>query len=166
MNVHVVVIRKAVVRRLWFVWIHSQTLPHRPGGRSHPNGFWLTTHSLRPLSWPSGSLTLQREDGVPVNHDAQLQDELRGGLQEGLQEAEHGDVSALKHQTPVEVAPGAAAVPAALSPQVEGVEVPEERRHQGGLGGTSQGSVELNTKHGTNILHLLSEGSSAPEAEP
>lgn len=41
------------------------------------------------------------------------------------------------------MAPGAAAVPAALSTQVEGVEVPEERRHQGVLGGTSLGSVEL-----------------------
>lgn len=69
-----------------------------------------------------------------MNHDAQLQDKLRGRFQEGFQEAEHSDVSALKHQTPVEVAPGAAAVPAALSTQVEGVEVPEERRHQGVLG--------------------------------
>lgn len=69
-----------------------------------------------------------------MNHDAQLQDELRRRFQEGFQEAEHCDVGALKHQPPVEVAPGAAAVPAALSPQVEGVEVPEERRHQEGLG--------------------------------
>lgn len=43
------------------------------------------------------SLTLQGEDGVSVDHDAQLEDQLGGRLQEGFQEAEHGDVSALKH---------------------------------------------------------------------
>lgn len=78
------------------------------------------------------ALTLQWEDGVPVDHDAQLQDELGGGLQEGFQEAEHGDVSALEHQPPVEVAPGSGAVPAALSAQVEGVDVSEDQRQEQG----------------------------------
>lgn len=77
-------------------------------------------------------LTLQWEDGVPVDHDAQLQDELGGGLQEGFQEAEHGDVSALEHQLPVEVVPGSGAVPAALSAQVEGVDVSEDQRQKEG----------------------------------
>lgn len=63
-----------------------------------------------------------------MDHDTQLQDQLGGGLQEGFQEAEHGDVSALEHQPPVEVAARSAAVPAALSAQVEGVDVPEEQR--------------------------------------
>lgn len=77
-------------------------------------------------------LTLQREDGVPVDHDAQLQDELGRRLQEGFQEAEHGDVSALEHQPPVEVAPGSGAVPAALSAQVEGVDISEDQRQKQG----------------------------------
>lgn len=76
----------------------------------------------------TASRTLQREDGVSVDHDAQLQNKLWGWLQEGLQEAEHGDVSALKHQPPVEVAAGPVAVPAALGAQVEGVDVPEDDR--------------------------------------
>lgn len=63
-----------------------------------------------------------------MDHDAQLQDQLGGGLKEGFQETEHGDVSALKHQPPVEVAARSAAVPAALSTQVEGMNVPEEER--------------------------------------
>lgn len=60
-----------------------------------------------------------------MDHDAQLEDELRCRFQEGLQEAEHGDVSALKHQPPVEMATGPVAVPTALGAQVEGVDVPE-----------------------------------------
>ena len=75
-------------------------------------------------------LTLQREDSVPVDHDAQLKDQLWSWFQEGFQKAEHGDVSALKHQTPVEVAPGAAEMPVALSSQVEGVKVPEDKRQR------------------------------------
>lgn len=80
----------------------------------------------------AAGLTLQWQHGVPVDHDAQLQDELGGGLQEGFQEAEHGDVSALEHQPPVEVAPGSGAVPAALSAQVEGVDVSEDQRQKQG----------------------------------
>ncbi|TNN46337.1 hypothetical protein EYF80_043455 [Liparis tanakae] len=59
-------------------------------------------------------LTLQWEDDVSVDHDAQLEDELRSRLQEGFQEAQHGDVSALKHQPPVDVARCPVAVPTAL----------------------------------------------------
>lgn len=76
------------------------------------------------------SLTLQRQDSIPMDHDAQLEDELWGRLQEGLQEAEHGDVSALKHQTPTEVALGPTALPTALSAQVEGVDVPEDQMNK------------------------------------
>lgn len=65
-----------------------------------------------------------------MDHDAQLEDELRGRLQEGFQEAEHGDVSALEHQPPVEVAAGPIAVPTALGAQVEGVDVPEGERQR------------------------------------
>lgn len=63
-----------------------------------------------------------------MDHDAQLQDQLGRRLKEGFQEAEHGDVSAFKHQPPVEVAAWPAAVPAALSTQVEGMNVPGEQR--------------------------------------
>ena len=66
-----------------------------------------------------------------MDHDAQLEDELRRRLQEGLQQAEHGDVSALKHQPPVEMAAGTVAVPTALGAQVEGVDVPEGKRDIG-----------------------------------
>jgi len=73
-------------------------------------------------------LTLQREDDVSVDHDAQLEDELRSRLQEGFQEAQHGDVSALKHQPPVEVATWPVAVATALGTKVESVDVPEGER--------------------------------------
>lgn len=63
-----------------------------------------------------------------MDHDAQLEDELRGRLQERFQEPEHGDVRTLKHQPPVEVATGPVAVPTALGAQVEGVDVPEGER--------------------------------------
>lgn len=63
-----------------------------------------------------------------MDHDAQLQDQLGGRLKEGFQEAEHSDVSTLEHEPPVEVAARSAAVPAALSTQVEGMNVPEEQR--------------------------------------
>lgn len=71
-----------------------------------------------------------------MDHDAQLQDQLGGRLQEGFQEAEHGDISTLEHQPPVEVAARSAAVPAALSAQVEGVDVSEEQRQGQGLSRT------------------------------
>lgn len=64
-----------------------------------------------------------------MDHDAQLEDELRSRLQEGLQEAQHGDVSALKHQPPVEVATGPIAMQTALGAKVEGVDVPAGERH-------------------------------------
>lgn len=73
----------------------------------------------------SAHVTLQREDAVSMDHDAELQDELRSRLQEGLQEAEHGDVSTLEHQPPVELAAGPAAVPATLGAQVESVDISE-----------------------------------------
>lgn len=75
----------------------------------------------------SVSLTLQREYSVFMDHDAQLQDQLGGGLQEGLQQAEHGDVSTLKHQPPVEVTAGPVAVPATLGAEVEGVDISESQ---------------------------------------
>lgn len=65
-----------------------------------------------------------------MNHDAQLQDELRRRLQEGLQQAQHGDVGALEHQPPVEVTAGPVPVPPALGAQVEGVDVPGDQRHK------------------------------------
>lgn len=65
-----------------------------------------------------------------MDHDAQLEDELRCRLKEGLQETEHGDVSALKHQPPVEVAAGPVAVPTALGAQVQGVDIPEGQRQR------------------------------------
>lgn len=77
-----------------------------------------------------------------MDHDAQLENELRGRLQEGLQEAEHGDVCALKHQTPTEVALGPNALPTALSAQVESVDVPEDQTNKQ-VAATRQYFIEL-----------------------
>lgn len=63
-----------------------------------------------------------------MNHDAQLQDELRRRLQEGLQQAEHGNVGAFEHQPPVEMTTGPVAVPPALGAQVEGVDISKKMR--------------------------------------
>lgn len=63
-----------------------------------------------------------------MDHDAQLEDELRSRLQEGFKETEHGDVSTLKHQAPVEVATGPVAVPTALGAQIESMDVSKDER--------------------------------------
>lgn len=111
------------------------------GSRSEPRDSATTASSCSQLSLelfylmcssfpPLPSLTLQWQDCVAVDHDAELQDELRRRLQEGLQEAEHCDISALKHQPPVEVAAWYVAVPAAQGSQVEGVDVPVRGRQR------------------------------------
>lgn len=92
--------------------------------------FYLMCSSFSPLLSTSICLTLQWQDCVAVDHDAELQDELRCRLQEGLQEAEHCDISALKHQPPVEVAARPVAVPVAQGPQVEGMDVPMRGRQR------------------------------------
>ena len=71
-------------------------------------------------------LTLQWEDLVAMDHDAELQYQLGGALEEGLQQAQHVDVGALKHQAPVEVPPLQVAVEAALHAQEQDVNIPEE----------------------------------------
>lgn len=68
-----------------------------------------------------------------MNHDAKLEDELRRGLQEGLQQAKHGNVGALKHQPPVEVTTGPVAVPSALGAQVKRVDISEDKRQEFGM---------------------------------
>lgn len=45
--------------------------------------------------------TLQRLGSVLLDHDAELQDQLRRRLQEGLQQAQHVDVGVLEHHGPV-----------------------------------------------------------------
>lgn len=69
--------------------------------------------------------TLQGQYVVAVDHDAELKNELRSALQEGLQQPQHVDVSALEHQTPVEVMLPGAAMPTALHSQVQGVDIPK-----------------------------------------
>lgn len=70
---------------------------------------------------------------VAVDHDAELQHELRRALQESLQQPQHVDVSALEHQTPVEMTLTRVAMPTALHSQVQGVDVP---------GDTQRGNVK------------------------
>ena len=67
-----------------------------------------------------------------MNHDAELQHQLRSALQEGLKEAEHVDVSTLEHQAPVEVTSLPIAMPTALGAQVQGMDIPEKKKKRGG----------------------------------
>lgn len=73
------------------------------------------------------NLTLQGQDLVGLDHDAQLQHQLGGALQEDLQQAQHADVGTLEHQAPVVMALLVVPPPAALHPQVQGVDIPEDR---------------------------------------
>lgn len=68
---------------------------------------------------------------VAVDHDAELQYQLGGALEEGLQQPQHADVSALKHHSPVIVLPLVLPPPAALHTQVQCVEVPGHPPGQG-----------------------------------
>lgn len=75
------------------------------------------------------SLTLQRQDLAGLDHDAELQHQLGGALQEGLEQPQHADVRALEHHAPVVVTPLGVAVPAALNAQIQGVDVPANQRN-------------------------------------
>lgn len=71
--------------------------------------------------------TLERQNLLGGDHDAELQNQLRRALQEGLQQTQHADVSALEHHPPVEVAPLRVSMPTALHAQVESVDVPVQQ---------------------------------------
>lgn len=73
---------------------------------------------------PCSSLTLEGQHLPGVDHDAELQDQLGGALQEGLQQAQHADISALKHHAPVVVAALGVSVPTALHAQIQSVYIP------------------------------------------
>jgi len=72
---------------------------------------------------PGGRLTLQPLRPVALDHDAELQHQLRRALQEGLQQAQHVDVGVLEHHGPVE-APLVLLLPVALYAEVHGADVP------------------------------------------
>lgn len=51
-----------------------------------------------------------------IHQEAELQHQLRGAAQEGLQQPQHAHVRALEQHTPVEVAPQPLSAPPALQP--------------------------------------------------
>lgn len=77
--------------------------------------------------------TLKRQDLLGVDHDAELQNQLRCALQEGLQQTQHADVGALEHHAPVEVTALGVSVPPALHAQVQSVDVPAGNRQTGSI---------------------------------
>lgn len=75
-----------------------------------------------------GTLTLKWQHLTGLDHDAELQHELRGALQEGLEQTQHADIGALKHHAPVVMAPFGVPVPAALDAQIQSVDIPVQQR--------------------------------------
>ena len=75
-----------------------------------------------------GTLTLEGQHLTGQDHDVELQHQLRGALQEGLEQTQHADISALKHHAPVVVTALGVSVPAALHAQVQGVDIPAYQR--------------------------------------
>lgn len=73
-----------------------------------------------------GALTLQPLSLVALDHDAELQHQLRGALQEGLQQPQHVDIGVLVHHGPVET-PLVLLLPVALDAEVHGADVPVGR---------------------------------------
>ena len=71
-----------------------------------------------------GGLTLEGQDLAGLDHNAELQNKLRGTFEEGFQQTQHADISALEHHAPVEVVPLVVAAPTALHTQIQGVNVP------------------------------------------
>lgn len=79
----------------------------------------------------NGPLTLQPLSLVALDHDAELQHQLRGALQEGLQQPQHVDISILVHHGPVET-PLVLLLPVALYAEVHGADVPVGREKRSG----------------------------------
>lgn len=82
------------------------------------------------LCWPAddlGTLTLKGQHLAAVDHDAELQHQLRSALQKGLEQTQHADICILKHHAAVEVTALGVSMPAALHPQIQGVDIPEGR---------------------------------------
>lgn len=78
-----------------------------------------------------GALTLQPLSLVALDHDAELQHQLRGALQEGLQQPQHVDIGILVHHGPVET-PLVLLLPVALYAEVHGADVPVGREKRSG----------------------------------
>lgn len=74
----------------------------------------------------SVALTLKGQHLRGLDHDGELQHQLRGAFQEGLEQTQHADISTLEHHAPVVVAPLGIPVPSTLHTQVQGVDVPED----------------------------------------
>lgn len=75
-----------------------------------------------------GALTLKGQHLTGLDHDAELQHQLRGALQEGLKQTQHADIGALEHHAPVVVSALGVSVPAALHAQIQGVDIPVYQR--------------------------------------
>lgn len=86
-----------------------------------------------------GALTLQPLSLVALDHDAELQHQLRGALQEGLQQPQHVDIGILVHHGPVET-PLVLLLPVALYAEVHGADVPV------GGGGKAERLVDADTQ--------------------
>lgn len=95
-----------------------------------------------------GPLTLKGQHLTGLDHDAELQHQLRGALQEGLEQTQHADICALKHHAPEVVAALGVPVPAALHAQIQGVDVPACQRQNtdGALKFKIRGEIEQNLK--------------------
>lgn len=75
----------------------------------------------------ASGLTLQPLSLVALDHDAELQHQLRGALQKGLQQPQHVDIGILIHHGPVET-PLVLLLPVALYAEVHGADVPVVRK--------------------------------------
>ncbi|TNN82567.1 hypothetical protein EYF80_007085 [Liparis tanakae] len=64
---------------------------------------------------------------VALNHDAELQHQLRGAFQEGLEQAQHVDIGVLVHHSPVET-PLVLLLPVALYTEPEGVSMLQRKQ--------------------------------------
>lgn len=74
-----------------------------------------------------GTLTLEGQHLIGIYHDAELQHKLWGTLQEGFKQAEHADISTLKHHAPVVVTALWVCMPAALHTQIQGMDIPVDK---------------------------------------
>lgn len=71
-----------------------------------------------------GILTLKGQHLLGMDHDAELQNQLRGAFKEGLEQTQHADIGTLKHHAPVVVTALGVSVPPTLYAQIQSVDVP------------------------------------------
>lgn len=92
-------------------------------GSAHVGRFFFFRTEVRAPGAVRAPPTLQRLGSVLLDHDAELQDQLRCGLQESLQQPQHVDVRVLEHHGPVP-APLVLLLPPRHDAQVQRPDVP------------------------------------------